>query len=111
MFSEGKQTKHKNYLHLPIPVFLTEEQRKTLESKQFQDVMSNLAYFLLTKTIPPTLQNAPVYFGGVPINTVSVVNALTATQQPVTMEDSEIKTEESTEIKRKSKGRSIPRNP
>jgi hypothetical protein len=54
-------------------------------------MMSSLAYFLLTKTITPTLQNAPVYFGSVPVNTVPVVNAPTATQQLVTMEASEIK--------------------
>ena len=102
MFSEGKQTNDKHYLHLPIPVFLTEEQRKTLESKQFQDMMSSLAYFLLTKTITPTLQNAPIYFGSVPINTAPVVNASTATQQPVTVEKSVIKTGESTEIKEKA---------
>ena len=65
-------------------------------------MMSSLAYFLLTKTITPTLQNAPVYFGSVPINAAPVVNAPTATQQPVTMEDSEIKTEESTEVKEKA---------
>ena len=102
MFSEGKQTNDKHYLHLPIPVFLTEEQRKTLESKQFQDMMSSCGLFSLTKTITPTLQNAPIYFGNVPIKTEPVVNAPTATQQQVTMEKSVIKTGESTEIKEKA---------
>lgn len=97
MFSEGKQTNNTHYLHLPIPVFLTEEQRKTLDSKEFQDMMSSLAYFLLTKTITPALENAPIYFGSAPINTASVVP--TVGQQSMPEENSEIKLKESTERK------------
>ncbi|OIK14236.1 hypothetical protein BIV60_12070 [Bacillus sp. MUM 116] len=97
MFSEGKQTNDKHYLHLPIP-FLTEEQRKTLESKEFQDMMSSLAYFLLTKTITPALERAPIYFGSAPINTAPVVTNKVG-QQPITEEKSEIKLEESSEVK------------
>jgi hypothetical protein len=97
MFSEGKQTNNKHYLHLPMPVFLTEEQRKTLDSKEFQDMMSSLAYFLLTKTITPALENAPIYFGSAPINTTSVVP--TVGQQSITVEKAELKLKESPEIK------------
>lgn len=97
MFSEGKQTNNNHYLHLPMPVFLTEEQRKTLDSKEFQDMMSSLAYFLLTKTITPALENAPIYFGSAPINTASVVP--TVGQQSMPEENSEIKLKESTERK------------
>jgi hypothetical protein len=99
MFSEGKQITDKHYLHLPIPVFLTEEQRKTLESKEFQDMMSSLAYFLLTKTITPTLQNAPIYFGSFPINTTPVFTVPNVEEQTTTVEKLDIKSEELTEVK------------
>ncbi|MCM3569837.1 hypothetical protein [Neobacillus mesonae] len=98
MFSEGKQVNDNHYLHLPIPAFLTEEQRKTLDSKEFQDMMSSLAYFLLTKTITPALQNAPIYFGSAPINASTVGPVPTIGQQLITEEKSEIIMEESTEI-------------
>ncbi|TDK58150.1 hypothetical protein E2K98_24865 [Bacillus salipaludis] len=98
MFSEGKQVNDNHFLHLQLPVFLTEEQRKTLASKEFQDMMSSLAYFLLTKTITPALQNAPIYFGSAPINAATVVPVPTVGQQAITEEKSEIKMDESTEI-------------
>ncbi|MBM7655874.1 hypothetical protein [Neobacillus cucumis] len=91
LFSEGKQLNDNHFLHLQLPVILTEEQRKTLASKEFQDMMSSLAYFLLTKTITPALQNAPIYFGSAPINAATVVPVSTVGQQPITEEKSEIK--------------------
>jgi hypothetical protein len=99
IFSEGKQGNDKHTLHLQLPVFLTEEQRKTLASKEFQDTMSSLAYFLLTKTITPDLESAPIYFGSPPINTASIVPIPTVGQQPITEVTSEIKLEESSGIK------------
>ena len=99
MFSEGKQVNDNHYLHLQLPVFLTEEQRKRLASAEFQDMISSLAYFLLTKTITPALQNAPIYFGSAPINAATVVPVPTVEQQPIIEEKSDIKMEVSTEIK------------
>jgi hypothetical protein len=91
MFSEGKQVNDNHFLHLQLPLILTEEQRKTLAGKEFQDMMSSLAYFLLTKTITPALQNAPIYFGSAPINAATVVPVSTVGQQPITEEKLEIK--------------------
>jgi hypothetical protein len=91
-FSEGKQEEVKsNHIHLKIPEFLTEEQRKTLDSKEFQDTLSSLAYFLLTKTITPTLQNAPIFYGAVPTSQEPM-------QQPVLNETPIIKNEEAASV-------------
>ncbi|MFC0560772.1 hypothetical protein [Halalkalibacter alkalisediminis] len=89
-FLEGKQEEVKsNYIHLKMPEFLTEDQRKTLESKEFQDTLSSLAYFLLTKTITPTLQHAPIFYGAVPQEPM---------QQPVLNETPIIKNEEAATV-------------
>jgi hypothetical protein len=66
LFLEGKPEKKPHHIYLEMPGYLTEEQRKTLESKEFQDILNSLAYFLLTKTITPTLQHAPIFYGGIP---------------------------------------------
>lgn len=78
LFLEGKPEKKPHHIYLEMPGYLTEEQRKTLESKEFQDILNSLAYFLLTKTITPTLQHAPIFYGGIPSQQEQIQQASSA---------------------------------
>jgi hypothetical protein len=74
----------------------TEDQRKTLESKEFQDTVSSLAYFLLTKTITPSLQQSPIFYGAVPTVTVQ------QTQQEEIQQFQSIQSEEAVTVDKES---------